>query len=53
MHTYQVRLVNSRCLYETTLKDETIDRVKLPIRLVDSHCLHETTLKFETIVRLY
>ena len=30
VHTCQVRLVNSRCLNEPTLKVETIDRVYLP-----------------------
>jgi hypothetical protein len=29
VYTYQIRLVNSRCLHETTLKVEPIDRVYL------------------------
>jgi hypothetical protein len=30
MYTYQVRLVGSRCLLETTIEVEPIDRVYLP-----------------------
>ena len=51
MYPYQVLLVNSRYLYETTLKDEPIDRVYLPIRLFNSLWLHATSVKVEATVR--
>ena len=50
MYPYQV-LVTSHWLHETTLKDEPIDRVYLPIRLVNSLCLLATSVKVEATVR--
>ena len=55
MYTYQVRLVNSRCLYKITLKVEPIDLEYLQSwpTVVNSGCLQGTTLKLNAIVRIH
>ena len=52
MYNYQVHLVNSRCLYGTTLKIGPIPVCTYPICLVNSRCLYDTT-KNGPIARVY
>ena len=53
VYTYEVRLVNSRCLRETNPIIEAIVRVyTYQVRLDTSRCYYETTIKVEPIDRL-
>ena len=49
MYTYQVRLVDLRCLCKTPLRVEVIVRVYLSVHLVKSHCFYETFLKLNRL----
>jgi hypothetical protein len=55
VYTYEVRLANSRSLYETTPKVNTIFHVQYTyeVRRVNSRCLHKTPPTNEAIVRVY
>ena len=50
---YQVRVVNSRCLYEVAVVVGLIDRVYLPIHQFNSRRLHATHVKVGAIVYAY
>ena len=53
MYTHSIRIVNLRCLPETTLKEETIVGVIKQVCLVNSRCLYETNIEVEPIDRIY
>jgi hypothetical protein len=53
VYTFQFRLVNSRCLYLTTLQDESIDLLYIPYLPSQLAFLHVRTFNDEAIVRVY
>jgi hypothetical protein len=54
MYTYPIRIVNSRCLHETTLKAEVIAHLYLPCSLSQvAMFVRKTTLKVERIDCVY
>jgi hypothetical protein len=53
LYTNQVRIVNSRCLYDTTHKVVPVDRLTYEVRLANFSSFHITPLEVEATVHVY